>query len=280
MAKKGGKGQYPKGNIPANKIILPKDELIELSKKYGSTTIARYFSVSPQTVRRNMDEYGIEKRGVPKTLPEHWRKALQKPKSVPAWSKGLMKENDERLMRRSESLKGDKNYKWKPELHTGEMVECACGCGETRPKFDKRGRRRHYIAGHSDGGQFKEGHESWNTGKPWDRETVMKMLVRRTPNNEEKFLINFFSEHQLPYKFVGDGKVVIENRNPDFINCNGQKKIIEFFGEHWHVPEDEDIKREIYERYGYEMLVVWGKDIKDHDKLLNMINKFDGGEIE
>jgi hypothetical protein len=274
------KGQYTKGSVPANKIVLPKEELIELSKTYGSFTIAKHFGVSKQTVLRNMDEYGIEKRGMPKKLPEYWRKALQKPKSVPAWSKGLTKENDERVMQISESLKGDKNYMWKPELHTGEMVECACGCGEMINKYDKKGRRRYWSVGHCNTGHFNKGNVPWNKGKPWDPETLRKILTRKTPNKEEKFLIKFFSEHKLPYKFVGDGKVIIENRNPDFINSNGQKKIIEFFGEHWHVPEDEDIKREIYERYGYEMLVIWGKDIKDHDELLSMINEFDGGGVK
>ncbi len=29
------------------------------------------------------------------------------------------------------------------------LVQCACGCGEWRPKFDKYGKERHYILGHS-----------------------------------------------------------------------------------------------------------------------------------
>jgi len=29
-----------------------------------------------------------------------------------------------------------------------ETVECKCGCGEVRPRFDSRGRERLYIAGH------------------------------------------------------------------------------------------------------------------------------------
>lgn len=279
MPERNINGTFAKDSIPANKIVLPREELEQVYKDNSSRATAKYFRVSKATVLRNLHEYDIPVRiGVPKTLPEEWRRALRKPKSAPAWSKGLTKETDERLQRSSESTKGKKNHGWKPELHTGEMVECACGCGELRPKFDKKGRRKYYIKGHSKGGRFKKGHKTWNKGKRWDRETVMKMLVRRTPNNEEKFLIDFFNEHKFPYRFVGDGKVIIEGRNPDFINCNGQKRIIEFFGEHWHDPEDEGIKREIYTRYGYEMLAIWGKDIRDYEKLLNMINEFDGGE--
>ncbi len=28
------------------------------------------------------------------------------------------------------------------------MIECACECGQLRPKYDKQGRERKYIAGH------------------------------------------------------------------------------------------------------------------------------------
>lgn len=84
----------------------------------------------------------------------------------------------------------------------------------------------------------------------------------------------FFRRYSFPYKFVGDGKVIIGGKNPDFVNVNGQKKIIEFFGEHWHKPEDEIEKREIYNSYGFDLLVVWGKDLKDERLLLKKIVDF------
>ena len=37
--------------------------------------------------------------------------------------------------------------------------------------------------------------------------------------------------------------------------------------------------RRLYKKYGYRLLVIWGKDLKDKDKLLNKILKFtNGGE--
>lgn len=39
------------------------------------------------------------------------------------------------------------------------------------------------------------------------------------------------------YRFVGDGSFWIGGKNPDFINVNGQKKIIEMFGDYWHSRE-------------------------------------------
>lgn len=153
-----------RGITPVNKIVLPREELELLYKEHSSAAVAKHFGVSKTTVLRNLHEYGIpvKRSGAPEEMPEKWKRALRKPKSVPAWSKGLTKETDERVMKISESLEGEKNRAWRPEIHTGEMVECACGCGEMRPKFDKRGRRRYYIAGHGKGGHFEMGQSPWN----------------------------------------------------------------------------------------------------------------------
>jgi very-short-patch-repair endonuclease len=276
--KRDSGGKYVLGSVPSNKIVLPKEELKLLYQSYGAKKIADYYGVSKQAVLRNLHEYEIPIRssGAPSVMPEYWREALKKPRSVPAWSKGLTKETDERVRRISESLKGENNYMWKPELHTGELVECACGCGGLRSKYDKKGRIRNYIKGHSKKGLFEKGHIPWNKDKKWDTETIRRILTRRTPNKQEKYLIALFGKHDLPYRFVGDGQIVIGGRNPDFIN-EENCKIIEFFGEHWHEPEDEHIKRKIYIQYGYEMLEIWGKDLRDEEKLLVKILEF--GEV-
>ena len=175
MPERNINGTFAKGSIPTNKIVLPREELERVYKDNSSRATAKYFRVSKATVLRNLHEYGISVRiGVPKTLPEEWRRALCKPKSVPAWNKGLTKETDERLQRSSESTKGEKNHGWKPELHIDEMIECACGCGEMRPKFDKRGRRRYYIKGHSKTGQFKKGHKTWNKNKKMPESAIQR----------------------------------------------------------------------------------------------------------
>ncbi len=79
------------------------------------------------------------------------------------------------------------------------------------------------------------------------------------------------------YKYVGDAKFWIEHYNPDFININGQKKIIEFFGDYWHNKKEyieRDAKKiKLYRKYGYDCLVIWGKDLKKQ-KTINRILKF------
>lgn len=47
-----------------------------------------------------------------------------------------------------------------------QMVFCACGCGQLRPMFDNKGRRKYYILGHHGiNTRFKRGCTSWCKGK-------------------------------------------------------------------------------------------------------------------
>lgn len=72
------------------------------------------------------------------------------------------------------------------------------------------------------------------------------------------------------YKFVGNGGIVIDGLIPDFININGQKKIIEFFGDYWHSEEitkgnyrrSETGRKAIFAGYGYKTLVIWQSEFE------------------
>jgi len=155
------------GHVPTNKIVIPRDLLEQLYLETGSSKIAKKLKISKQTVLRNLHEYDIAMRqsGAPEKLPEEWKKSLRKPKSKPAWNKGLTKENNESLKQISNNTKGERNHKWKHELHTSEKALCACGCGQLRNKYDVKGRERKYIRGHSKGGYFEEGFNPWNKEK-------------------------------------------------------------------------------------------------------------------
>lgn len=71
------------------------------------------------------------------------------------------------------------------------------------------------------------------------------------------------------YQYSGDFSFWIGGKNPDFLNINGQKKIIELFGDYWHSPEivGKSIINQCLERiyhfnkYGYKTLIIWEKDL-------------------
>jgi len=114
------------------------------------------------------------------------------------------------------------------------------------------------------------------------REKTLKAMFRALkikPNKPETLLISLLNT-LLPkeYKFVGDGHIILGSYCPDFINCNGQKKIIELYGDYWHNKPDykERDKRRIktYTKYGYKTLIIWEHELKDLELLASKIMEF------
>jgi len=114
-----------------------------------------------------------------------------------------------------------------------------------------------------------------NFSDPYYIEKLRKGLNRK-PNKPETTLINLFKNLNLEYKYVGDFKLWIGTKNPDFI-CKNKKKIIEFFGTHYHKIEDENYRINYFSNHGYETLVIWENELSDMEKVKNKILKFNKG---
>ena len=128
--------------------------------------------------------------------------------------------------------------------------------------------------------------ERWKN-KEYKEKVLRKTLKsnRVSPNKPERKLIkvlNFLFPKE--YKFVGDGEFFIEGFNPDFININGQKKIIELYGDYWHsLPnyQERDKKRILaYEKYGYKTLIVWEHELLNPNSLVEKLNSFSTEETK
>lgn len=125
--------------------------------------------------------------------------------------------------------------------------------------------------------------------------------IKLKPNKPESLLKNRLNNlFPNEYKYVGDGKVILDGYNPDFINVNGQKKLIEFFGNYWHanpyIYKDSDIiyknlnasqiwkndkKRiETFKRLGYETLIIWEHELKDLNRLNIKLLQFHNPNIK
>jgi very-short-patch-repair endonuclease len=118
----------------------------------------------------------------------------------------------------------------------------------------------------------------WNN-KEFRNKMIKSFLKSRLikPNKPETLLGNMLNVlFPKEYKFVGDGKVIISGFNPDFINCNGQKKVIELFGDYWHRNTQKKDNRRLkeYKELGYETLIIWEHELKDIDKLTNRLMEF------
>jgi hypothetical protein len=100
----------------------------------------------------------------------------------------------------------------------------------------------------------------------WKTDDYVKkqMLSRKLSPNKKEMVLDKKLCELFPgqYKFVGCGDVIIGGKCPDWININGQKKIIELFGNYWHRGQNPDNRIEQFRRYGYKTLVIWESEMK------------------
>lgn len=104
-----------------------------------------------------------------------------------------------------------------------------------------------------------------------------------SPNKKENLLRQILDEHfPNEWKFVGDGQVWFDGRNPDFININGQKKIIELFGTYWHrdrdnikITQTEEWRTNHFAKFGFDTLVIWEDELDNVDVVVGRISKFE-----
>lgn len=98
------------------------------------------------------------------------------------------------------------------------------------------------------------------------------------PNKPERFLTELLQEFfPNEWKYVGDFQVWIVGKNPDFININGQKKIIEFFGSYWHKPEEEQQRTDHFARHGWKTLVIWERELDNMESVIDRVRGFKNG---
>jgi len=151
-------------------------------------------------------------------------------------------------------------------------------------------------------GSFKKNRVPWNKGlhwwtdefRKWQSEFMKKLfaenpeIIRKIRKNEkptapERKLIDIISKYNLPYKYVGDGNFTVQHLNPDFVNINGKKKLIEIFGDYYHTTlatewaDTELGKIMIYNSFGFKCLVLWDHDMAKmtDNKIATLIRRFD-----
>lgn len=103
---------------------------------------------------------------------------------------------------------------------------------------------------------------------------VASLGATKTCNSGEEYLLNILNElFPSEYKY-NDGWFMLGRKFPDFVNVNGQKKVIELFGEKWHPIFDIARKQEHYKQFGYDVLIIWGNQLKSKSKLINILKRF------
>jgi len=122
----------------------------------------------------------------------------------------------------------------------------------------------------------------------WAENTMARSLeVNQTirPNKPEKRVIGLLDK-VLPaiFEYVGDGSLWIKGKNPDFVNVNGKKQIIEVLGCYWHgckkcfpkteIQDDFPDRVQLYKSIGYSTLGIWEHELEFPEKVIERIQEF------
>lgn len=112
-----------------------------------------------------------------------------------------------------------------------------------------------------------------------------RIIRTKRPNNQEKKLDSII-QRAFPQEFSLNvrGGVIIGTKVPDWVNMNGKKLLIEFFGNYWHgksitgrerVPE-EFRRKAHFKKYGFSTVVIWEEELKYPSRIVSKI-KEEGG---
>jgi G:T-mismatch repair DNA endonuclease (very short patch repair protein) len=155
------------------------------------------------------------------------------------------------------------NYSFKNKHHTEETKE--------------KNRQAHLGRNHTEETKKKS---SNSILKLWKNEEYINNQCKGReirPNKPETIILNLLNEHYPnEWKYTGDYSFMVNGKNPDFVNKDNNK-IIELFGDYWHRNDNPKDRINIFKPAGYNTLVIWEKELKDIDNVINKIQKFNGG---
>jgi len=103
--------------------------------------------------------------------------------------------------------------------------------------------------------------ELWENPEYYEK--AMRAILKanhKRPTSYEQKIIDLIKEYNLSFRYTGNGQVIIGHKNPDFVNTNGQKVLIETYGAFWHKPSYEKERAKIFADYGYKTIF-----LNDHD---------------
>lgn len=104
------------------------------------------------------------------------------------------------------------------------------------------------------------------------RTALNKHVKPNKPETELLNLLNTYFPNQ--WKYTGNWDFMIGHRNPDFVNINGHKQIIELFGAYWHSIFDIATTINFYKQYGFSTLIIWEDELENKSKVITKVRRF------
>jgi len=168
-----------------------------------------------------------------------------------------------------EKWRKSNEYRWKSSEFKKRMAEIA---RKAQKSPECRKRLSVWMKGLWQDLEFRR-RRSEEARMSWRDPVIREKRVRRCmealqikPNGLEKavceLLQNYFTNE---WRYVGDGKIVINGFVPDFVHKE-ENWIIEVNGDYWHslpeVKRRDKKKREVYKKVGYKVLEVWENEVR------------------
>lgn len=106
--------------------------------------------------------------------------------------------------------------------------------------------------------------------------SIQETLRKNGINNQEALLLGVLHWLGLDYDFVGDGKLEVGGKFPDYISGDG-KRIIEMYGTRWHKKSEEAERIAYFAKAGYRTLIIWSDELqfRRRKKLVKKILNFE-----
>jgi len=93
----------------------------------------------------------------------------------------------------------------------------------------------------------------------------LKALFGKRPTSLEKKFIQFIEKYSLPFRYVGDGSLIISNCNPDFVSTDGRYLLIEVANRFHHQEWYESKRYAIFAHFGYRTCTLWQELFKGEE---------------
>lgn len=112
------------------------------------------------------------------------------------------------------------------------------------------------------------------------REKRKSQIIPQFKTKPELKLLRLIEKYELPFRYTGNGSFWIGNINPDFVECNGRKVVLEVWGDYWHSRPEmiraDELKGRKLARYGWKRIVIWQHEL-DFLPEKTIVNKIQEG---
>ena len=224
-----------------------------------------------------------------KTYEEIYGDKAEEQKSKRKYSmkgKNIGPQTVEHIRKRSESHRGTKhgpmNVKTKNKIRETWTIERREKKKQELEKGEAK-RINKYRKGLTElGRQSLKRRQTENWKNPEYQRKQQEAIHNKGPNGSESVILSILDKrYSNEWKFTGDKSFWIDGKNPDFINVNGQKKLMEFFG--WrHTEKSTGVSNEVHEekriahfrKWGWKTLVIWQMELKNIKEVENKIRNF------